>query len=215
MSRRILALLVGSAGVPGVAAAQELDADTFEISGSAFDDQGTLQLVHPHIGDPGSFYAGVGVVYAHNPLVWRFADGTKEVLVDGQLSARVAGGVNLLRRVRLDLEVPIYPWVGVSGSPTFAMGDIRLGANVPIVAYEDEGVGLSIYPFLSAPTATSGAWVSDGSFAGGAVATVGGRAGKLNWAVNLGADLGGASTVGATTLGSAMTAGAGGSYDLT
>ncbi|MFN7145487.1 MAG: OmpA family protein, partial [Myxococcota bacterium] len=49
----------------------------------------------------------------------------------------------------------------------------------------------------------------------GAVATVGGRAGKLNWAVNLGADLGGASTVGATTLGSAMTAGAGGSYDLT
>ena len=84
MTRRTLMVLVTAAVAPLTARAQDIDADTFTLSGSSFDDAGTLQLVHPHIGNPGSFYAGLGVVYSHEPLVWRLDDGTREVLVTRQ-----------------------------------------------------------------------------------------------------------------------------------
>jgi outer membrane protein OmpA-like peptidoglycan-associated protein len=213
MVPRILTLLV-AAGVPFAAHAQELDADSFNISGSSFDDEGMLQMVHPHIGNPSSFYAGLGVVYSHQPLVYRFSDGTKEVLVDGQLSTRIAGGFNLLGAVRLDVEVPIFPYNSVATTSNFALGDIRVGAVVPILKYEEEGIGLGIAPYASIPTASSGAWLTNGGFSGGAVATLGGKAGILNWAVNAGADLGGASTVSETTIGSQILAGGGFSVDI-
>jgi outer membrane protein OmpA-like peptidoglycan-associated protein len=214
MQHRRIPLLLAAGLLPGLARAQELDADSFNLSGGALDDQGTLQLVHPHIGNPGSFYAGLGAVYSHQPLVYRFEDGTREVLVDGQFSTRLAVGYNVVGAVRIDLEVPIYPWLSIGGESSFAMGNIRLGAVVPLVKYEDAGIGLAIAPYASIPSATPGAWVSDGGFSGGAVATLGGKTGRLGWDVNVGADLGAATTAVNTTVGSALTAGAGLSVDL-
>ena len=134
---RSLAMLLLLA--PLTAAAQDIDADTYDISGSSFDDEGMLQLVHPHIGNPSSFYAGLGFVYSHQPAVWRLDDGSKQVLVDGQFSTRVAGGFNLLGAARIDLEVPLFPYNSVDGQSSFSMGDVRLGAVVPIVKYEEIG----------------------------------------------------------------------------
>ena len=52
-----------------ISAALAQDADTFDFSGSAFDDQGSLQLTHPKLGLHKAWYTGVGVVYADDPLV--------------------------------------------------------------------------------------------------------------------------------------------------
>jgi outer membrane protein OmpA-like peptidoglycan-associated protein len=199
---------------PLTAAAQDIDADTYDISGSSFDDEGMLQLVHPHIGNPSSFYAGLGFVYSHQPAVWRLDDGSKQVLVDGQFSTRVAGGFNLLGAARIDLEVPLFPYNSVDGQSSFSMGDVRLGAVVPIVKYEESGFGVGIAPFVSLPTASKDAWVSGGGFTGGAVASVGGKAGILNYALNVGADLGAASSVRDVKMGSSLLTGLGFSFDV-
>ena len=201
-------------GLGARAAAGELNADTFHLSGSALDDAGTLQLVHPHIGLPSSFYGGLGVVYSHDPLVWQLSDGSKQTVVDSQLSTRLAMGYNLLGRLRFDVEVPVYPSVVVEGEGRFAMGDTRLGVVVPLVSYEDDGVGLAIAPFVALPTASEGAWLSTGGVTGGATASVGGEKERLHWAINVGADLGASSEAYATTVGSAALVSASAAIDL-
>ncbi len=207
--------IFAAAMVTAPARAQDLDADSFSLSGGALDDQGTMQLVHPHIGNPGSFYAGLGVVYSHQPLVYRFEDNSREVIVDGQLSTRVAAGFNLGGAVRFDVDLPVYPYNSIGGASAFSLGEARLGAVIPLVKYVESGVGVAFAPHVNFPTASADSWLSNGGFSGGAVATLGGRVGRLGWALDAGADIGAPATVGLTTLGSALTAGAGLSVDLT
>ena len=59
------------------------DADTFNFAGSNFDQQGSLQLTHPEIGEGGSAYAGLGIVYAQNPLVLRYDPSLDPVMTIG------------------------------------------------------------------------------------------------------------------------------------
>ena len=188
---RLIALLAGLMALATPAYA--LDVDTFTFSGSLLDKQGTLQGAHPHLGFPGSFYAGLGVSYARNPLVLNFPeeDGREEVIVGSQLSTRLLGGYNIKGKVRLDLELPVYPSVTVLDSTTFAMGDIRLAATVPLVTYDENGVGLAIVPWIEAPTGSKDAYLSDGGVGGGAMVAVGGQHGRFGWVVDGGADLAG------------------------
>lgn len=183
--------------LPGVSAAQNVEVDpfnidTFELSGGMFDHQGTLQLANPHIGNAGSWYAGLGVVYAHNPLVYVKRDEagveTTTPLITSQLSTRVAGGYNIATIARLDLEVPVYPSVSTVEGSSFAMGDLRLGATVPLLAYEEEGFGLAAVPVLVLPTGSQEAYVSSG-FGGGLALAAGLQAGSFGLVANVGVDL--------------------------
>ena len=60
-------LTLGLAAASPDAAAQDID--TFRPNGGHYDSWGTLQLAHPEIGLAGGAYAGVGLVFAENPLV--------------------------------------------------------------------------------------------------------------------------------------------------
>lgn len=212
MPRRLLpALLMGSWALP--AAAQ--DADTFDLSASTMDGQGTLQRQHPHLSPRGSGYAGAALVFAKDPLVGLTEEGVEVPLVSSQFSTRLMGGYNIQGKTRLDLDIPLYPAVNVEGTSQFAMGDIRFGALIPIVDYKDkadQGVAFGVTPMLRLPTATEGAYVSNGGFGGGLTASVGGTSGDLGWAVDAGTELGPQSTIGNTTTGSTIDAGAGISY---
>lgn len=204
------------------AAAQ--DADTFDISASSMDGQGTLQRLHPHLDDQGSYYFGAGFVYAMNPLVG-IKDGEAIPLVTTQFATRVMGGYNINGHARIDLDVPVYPVLtsapvddqGEVGalSTGFAMGDIRLSALVPIVDYDqnsDAGLAFGITPFVLLPTATEGVYVSNETFAGGLFASLGGKAGALNWTVDAGTAIGGSTSLGETATGSTVELGGGFSY---
>jgi outer membrane protein OmpA-like peptidoglycan-associated protein len=193
------------------------DADTFDLSASNMDGGGTLQRHHPHLSARGSAYAGAAFVYAKDPLVGLLDDGSEITLVSSQFSTRFMGGYNFDGKARLDLDLPMYPSVNVEGTTQFAMGDIRLGAMIPIVDYGDEadqGLAFGVTPVLRLPTATEGAYVSNGGFGGGLTASVGGRSGKLGWVVDAGTELGPKVSIGTTTTGSTVDAGAGVSYGL-
>lgn len=204
---------------PGVFSSVALaqDADTFDLSGSNMDGGGTLQRHDPHLSEQGSAYAGVALVYAKDPLVGLLDDGSQITLVSSQFSTRFMGGYNFDGAARVDLDIPMYPAVNVEGTSQFAMGDIRLGATIPIVDYSDaaeQGLAFGVTPVIRLPTATDGAYVSNSGFGGGLTASVGGRSGKLGWVVDAGTELGPKSSIGTTTTGSTVDAGAGVSYGV-
>ena len=206
------------------ARARATDVDTFGFSGAMFDRQGTLQLAAPGIGGPGAFYAGGGLVYADSPLVVEYEDGTEEQVVASQVSTRLMGGYNLAGRVRFDLEVPIYPSVRLA-EPTgngveeqsfdrvFGMGNLRLGATMPLI--RGESFGLAVAPYLELPTGSAEAYVANGGLGAGLQAALGGGAGALGWAANLGLGLGRASSLDETlSLGNNVNGGAGLHYAI-
>lgn len=190
---------------PGVALAQGVNVDTFELSGSMFDAQGTLQVAHPHLGMRGAWYAGLGFGYAANPLVYVYEDETEDVIVASQMFARVSGGYTIGEIMRLDVEIPTYPSVKLDDSSGFAFGDVRLGATIPLVKYEDEGFGLALVPSLSLPTGSTESYTGSGGVSGGATLAAGVQAGAFGAVANIGIDAGGKSDpLGEHVLGTAL-----------
>ncbi|HJN75858.1 MAG TPA: OmpA family protein [Myxococcota bacterium] len=197
----------------GVAEAQ--DADTFAFSGSAWDDQGTLELSHPSLGAANSWYAGVGLVYADDPLVIQYEDGREESVVSRQFSTRLQGGYDINEAVRLDLEVPLYPFIVVQDQQAFAMGDIQLAAMIPIAEFGDtnDGIGFGLRPVIVVPSGrNSGTFTSRESIGGSLAGAVGGYISQIGWRVNLGMDFGPKSSLEELDFGTSLDAGGGFSY---
>ena len=225
-SSLIISLMMAQAAsvaLSSVALAQ--DADTFNMSGSNFDNQGSLELIHPRIGEGGSLYGGLVLALASQPLVISYDNGTQDVLVGSQFSTRLQGGYNLNGKVRFDVEVPIYPSVkvysGEVADSKFALGPIRLGALIPLLRYDTDGVGFGLAPYLDIPTGQGAkdAYVSTG-FKIGATAAVGGNSGALGWRANLGLGLGpkaaidSADNIEVLDMGSSLDLGGGLNYEI-
>lgn len=195
-------------GVFAASAARAQDGDTFELSGGLFDGRGTLRLEHPHLADPGAFYVGAGVSYADDPVVAVDEAGVETSIVSSQLGARLAAGVTIAEPVRVDLRMPAYPVNGVVGAEGFALGDLRIGATVAALDYDDEGVALSFGPFLDLPTGDNAAFTG-GTFDTGVVAAAGGQTGAFGWTTNAGFTVGQTTALGDLDLGNAALVGAG------
>ena len=201
----------------GIAQAQ--DADTFSFSGSALDQQGGFQLSHPTLGEDGDWYAMLGFVYADDPLVIRYVDGTEESVVSRQMSFRLHGGYNVKNVARVEAELPLYPSVVVNGQGQFAMGDLTLSGLFPVASFGDsaDSVGVALRPRVILPTGrNAGAFTSRETIGGGLTAVVGGAAAasRLGYRVNLGLDFGPKATFEDLDFGTSFDAGAGLDYKV-
>ena len=192
--------------------AYAVDADTFDSTGSTLDEQGGLQIVAPTLGDPNDVFGGITIVYAHNPLVQVYADGSRSVVVGSQFGTHLMAGYTLGTLARLDLDVPVYPYVGgdglVSSGP--AMGDIRVQGVVKLLDAGRNGLGLALAPSFSVPTASAGKNTGAGSVTGGLTVAGGfhpSEAFFING--NLGVSAAKASELGEFAVGSGITGGAG------
>jgi outer membrane protein OmpA-like peptidoglycan-associated protein len=211
LARSILPLL--SLSFAPAALAQ--DADTFAVSGSSLDAGGTLQRHAPGLVNSTSGYAGLALTWAKDPLVFLDSEsGEETVVVGSQFGTRVQGGYNINGAVRFDVEIPTYPSVVVFDENQFAMGDIRVGALVPITGTRGDAFVFGVTPFVSLPTGDAEAFVSSGSVGGGLVASAGGQSGVIDWVADVGVDLTQPATIGLTTTGSAVDVGLGGSIPL-
>lgn len=189
-----------------------VDADTFDSTGSTLDEQGGLQLVAPTIGDPNDAYGGITIVYAHNPLVQVFSDDTRSVVISSQFGTHVMAGYTLDTLARLDLDVPLYPYVGGDGlsSSGPAMGDIRLQGVIKLLDASKNGLGVALAPSFSVPTASVDKNTGAGSVTGG-LTLAGGFHPTEKFFINgnLGLSAAKASSLGAFEVGSGLTGGAG------
>ena len=86
-----------------------------------------------------------------------------DTLVQHQFGTRLHGGYNLNNWFRADVEIPFYvvgsPQDGVGGA---RLGDLRLGALVPLLTYEEEGVGVAVKPYFNIPTGQAADYDQDG-----------------------------------------------------
>lgn len=209
-------LLVAAPVLLASSAAFAQDADTFAVSGSAMDDGGTLQRHAPGLSERSTSYAGLAITWAKDPLVFLDAEtGEETVVVGSQLGTRLHGGYNFSGAARLDVELPLYPSVVVNDENQFAMGDLRLGALVPLTGLPGDSFVLGVSPFLTLPTGDATAYVTNGSVGGGLVASAGGRSGRVDWVADVGVDLSKPATIGLTTTGSSLDVGVGASIPFT
>ena len=199
-----------------ISAALAQDADTFDLSGSALDDQGSFQLTHPKLGLHKAWYAGLGLVYADDPLVLVYPDGREESVVSKQFSTRLHGGVTLGETARIDVQVPVYPAVVVNGVRDFTLGDIGIGALIPVVELGEgtDTFAFALKPTIWLPSGSADAYVTTGSVRGGLVAAIGGRSNDLSWRVNAGLDVGRKAALEDLEFGSAFDAGGGVAYHV-
>ncbi|MFN7145389.1 MAG: OmpA family protein, partial [Myxococcota bacterium] len=198
--------------------AAALDADTFTLGTSALDGQGGLQLESPTLGFPGAAYGGLGLVYAHRPLVQVFSDESVAPVVADSFAARVAAGYTLLGVVRLGLDLPIYPYVGGPAGTDWngvSIGDARLRGVVRIPLPEDAPVSLAVVPMLSLPTGNVETYTGAGGVSGGLGAAAGYRVtDAVDLVANLGFRAAPGSALGEQVIGSSLDMGLGGAYTL-
>jgi len=113
--------------------------------------------------------AGVVFDYAHNPLVLQRANGSKEpALVSDQLFAHLGASAVLAERVRISLNLPVaIVQSGTSGriafDDSFAVGDLRLSADVRLFGEYGDPATLALGAQLFAPTGSRKSFTSDGS----------------------------------------------------
>jgi outer membrane protein OmpA-like peptidoglycan-associated protein len=144
-----------------------VDADTFDASVSSLAGQGGLQLVVPTVGAPHAWYIGSMLVYGHNPVVYQWEDGTVDPVVQSQFGVHLGGGYTFGGRVRLDLNLPIYPYVGAPDSSysSISAGDARIGAT--ILAWQNDLLAFGLNPWLSLPTGAEASYTGAESAGGG------------------------------------------------
>ncbi len=162
--------------------AHAVDVDTFEPAGAPLSGGGGLQLIDPTLAPADTWTAGTVLGWAKSPVVSTFPDGGEMSVVSSIAVTHLAGSWSLAAkgaRVRIDADVPFYPWVGFvydnGGVPGRAFGDARVSATVHAWASEALGLTTAVVPALSLPTGATEAWTS----AGGVEATLGGAA---SWA---------------------------------
>ncbi len=123
----------------------------------------------------GSFMLGAVIDWTDGLLTLRLGDQRSD-LIESRLSLHLLGGVSL-GRVELAADVPVALWQPSDfsllakvpedsplrrGISTTALGDVRVGAKVPLVSQGRSPVGLSALLDARAPTGNGGAFTSDG-----------------------------------------------------
>jgi hypothetical protein len=198
-------------------AALALDADTYKPAGSSPDLQGGLQVMSPTLGWANSAYAGLGLVYAHNPIVRVYTDGTREVILSDTFATRLGAGYNIGGKVRIDLDVPLYPVVAAADATRsgFAAGDIRLDAVIPVLARTEESIfALAVVPKLSFPTGNASKYMGTGTVGAGLAVAARLELQKLFIDGNVGAMAAGQSELGELQFGSGLDLGLGAGYHV-
>lgn len=189
-----------------------LDADTFDLAGSAIDQRTGLQVLDPHVGWPGSRYAGLVVGYANDPVVRVWSDGAEDTVVSDAFATHLVGGLGIGGVVRLDAALPLYPFVAGTDRAAPALGDLRVAGTVPLWN-GPMGAAVAIAPQLSLPTGTRAAYTGAGATS--AALTVAGGLRPLSALalnVNLGVVAQPGARLGDTRVGPGASVGLGGAY---
>lgn len=168
-------IVVGVAAVATPAAAQQargFNTNRFEPAA-----RGSEWFVLDTLDMRGSGRPAFGVTgeWAHDPLVIYNQDGSvRNEVVSDQVALHIGASVNLVDRLRLNLNLPAYVYATGDGgsaqgqqfnapSSAQSIGDVRLGGDVRILGQYRDAFSLAGGVDFWIPTSTEGAYTSDGS----------------------------------------------------
>ena len=168
-------------------AALGADVDSFNPGSSSVFGVGTLQGESPHLVGEGVAGA-VLTAFAQDPVVRSFANGDETPAVAALLPMTLYGGYTIADRARIDLLVPMYPYVNAPMQEFQgpALGDFRLQSVIPVYT-ASEALAIAVVPKVALPTGTANALTRQG-FQGGLAVAVGGEveAAKIGYLANAG-----------------------------
>ena len=140
----------------------------------------------------GTLSAGGMFEYVNRPLVRKILRGgqeTEEVLLGGAAAIDISASYAVHDRVAIGLSAPLFVATsGVDGTSGPTLGDAHLWVPVGIVLpnADGSGFGLSLVPFLDAPTGSSARFVGDTGVGAGALLVSGINTGPITLSGNLG-----------------------------
>jgi OOP family OmpA-OmpF porin len=109
-------------------------------------------------------------------------------VLDGLLAAHVGAGASIGDRVMVGVGLPL--WLGARGAAGAgaALGDLRLTAPIAVVrpGAGGEGLGVTVAPWVDAPTGAGARFLGRGGFGGGALGVAGWGFGPVRASLNLG-----------------------------
>ncbi len=126
-----------------------LDADTFSFAGKS-----------PDAGWVRSGYAGLGLVYAHNPVVY-VGGGA---LVTDQFGVHLLGAYTAFEAARFEIDAPFYPVVTWEDQAGSALGDVAVRGMFTAIRRKDTGFSLAVRTGLALPTGDTRWLVGSGGF---------------------------------------------------
>lgn len=131
--------------------------------------------------------------YANQPLVQstRSTEGwDSELLLADMAGINLGATCGVTDRIGVAASAPLWFTTSSSeGRDGLALGDARVSAPIGLVLPDaDGGLGLSVIPFLSAPTAMGNDYVGSGGLAGGADLALGWTGGRLSVTGNAGVE---------------------------
>ncbi|MES2640754.1 MAG: MopE-related protein [Myxococcota bacterium] len=171
--RRRAGAAVVAMSVSGPALA--VDAHGFQLGATTGDPNCYTRLGCPDVGASGQWDAGVVFDYADDPLAETLPDGRVPVL-DALATANVTGAWSF-GGLQVDAVIPVHLF-GVDSSGGFsALGDIRLGAQVPWK--RDGWPTIALRTAVWAPTGSEAHWVGSTSPRAMVAGTIGEDFGRL------------------------------------
>lgn len=173
-------------------AADAYNAHGFSLAPSDNDQSDMLTVWSPERQVSGSVGFEALFEYADQPLVedsWNGDDWDHTVLLDQLFGANLGLSYGVSKRLGLAASMPVWFYASDEGgesSPT--LGDLRVSAPIGLILPDDDdgGFGLSLVPFVSAPTGNDGRYLGSGSFSGGANLAVGWTADRFQLSANAG-----------------------------
>ncbi len=219
--RRLRLLLVGAALVPAAPAPATAQAgfplDRFEPAPA-----GDRMFSVPSPYSSGNFTPHVMLLadYAHDPLVLRRGSAVVAAVVGSQLVLDLDGSFSLWHGFTVDLNLPFAalqqgdsPSIGgvaYTSPPSARLGDLRVGARVPLVGDYLDAFQLAVGGELWAPTGASRSFLSAGTTRAMPQLIVGGRVqDRLVWSAMSGVEFAPSSTYAAVSEGASFRWGAG------
>jgi outer membrane protein OmpA-like peptidoglycan-associated protein len=133
------------------------------------DPEGGLLLSGVSIGSPWQIDFAAWVHASRNPIVRTSGDGVGrgEALVEGRVGARLQAGLNIGKRVRLAVDLPLTLYQGGvhpvtdEALPTGGLGDVRLEPRVMILDPRVRPLGVAFAAPISFPTGREDALIGD------------------------------------------------------
>ncbi|MDP2312097.1 MAG: carboxypeptidase regulatory-like domain-containing protein [Pseudomonadota bacterium] len=148
-------------------------------------------VVHPVRPVAGDGTVSLLVELASRPLVLAVEDAgeaSEEDVIGGLFGFTLLGSAGLGERVQIGLAMPFWFGARGIGGTGPALGDLRLQAPVALVRPGGGGAGLgvSVVPWIDAPTGNAARYLGRGAFGGGALGVVGYGGGPVRASLNVG-----------------------------
>lgn len=216
-----IAIVAVALAVPAVAEAQvatEFNVERFRLS---TDRGGFLDVEWGEVGMAGSWDLGLALGVADDALVVEDLEGNRMgSLVDHRVGGDLVGAYAITNWLQLGADLPLVlsqssnqmAVSGVGSIDSFALGDLRLAPKVELLQQRRHGIGLSLIPTLSLPTATTTDYAGESSVVFAPELAISRRFGAIRIAGNFGLRLRETSQLADLTIGNEVFARLGAGY---